>query len=199
MPQPASTPPRPAPARDGTTSWLSIILLGVLLLMLLAILLLLMDQDRARWDHLLIRRGLAALERAEQLCQAQARALGPYALQASIAACHARATTAPATDWARIAALYDALAQTMPSPVIELNRAVAVSMAFGPQAGLEILDALRANPALKSYPWLPSARGDMLARLGRHDEARTEFEHAASLTLNEREKTLLLARAQGSR
>ncbi|MFY9476277.1 MAG: RNA polymerase sigma factor [Aquabacterium sp.] len=160
---------------------------------------LLMDQDRARWDHLLIRRGLAALERAEQLCQAQARALGPYALQASIAACHARATTAPATDWARIAALYDALAQTMPSPVIELNRAVAVSMAFGPQAGLEILDALRANPALKSYPWLPSARGDMLARLGRHDEARTEFEHAASLTLNEREKTLLLARAQGSR
>ncbi len=160
---------------------------------------LLMDQDRARWDHLLIRRGLAALERAEQLCQAQARALGPYALQASIAACHARATTAPATDWARIAALYDALAQTMPSPVIELNRAVAVSMAFGPQAGLEILDALRANPALKSYPWLPSARGDMLARLGRHDEARTEFEHAASLTLNEREKTLLLARAQGTR
>lgn len=160
---------------------------------------LLMDQDRARWDHLLIRRGLAALERAEQLCQAQARALGPYALQASIAACHARATTAPATDWARIAALYDALAQTMPSPVIELNRAVAVSMAFGPQAGLEILDALRANPALKSYPWLPSARGDMLARLGRHDEARTEFEHAASLTLNEREKTLLLARAQGPR
>lgn len=160
---------------------------------------LLMEQDRARWDHLLIRRGLAALERAEQLCQAQARALGPYALQASIAACHARATTAPATDWARIAALYDALAQTMPSPVIELNRAVAVSMAFGPQAGLEILDALRANPALKSYPWLPSARGDMLARLGRHDEARTEFEHAASLTLNEREKTLLLARAQGTR
>ena len=157
---------------------------------------LLMDQDRARWDHLLIRRGLAALERAEHLCQAQARALGPYALQASIAACHARATTAPATDWARIAALYDALAQTMPSPVIELNRAVAVSMAFGPQAGLEILDALRANPALKSYPWLPSARGDMLARLGRHDEARTEFEHAASLTLNEREKTLLLARAR---
>ena len=160
---------------------------------------LLMDQDRARWDHLLIRRGLAALERAEQLCRAQARALGPYALQASIAACHARATTATATDWARIAALYDALAQTMPSPVIELNRAVAMSMAFGPQAGLEILDALRANPALKSYPWLPSARGDMLARLGRHDEARTEFEHAASLTLNEREKTLLLARAQGTR
>jgi RNA polymerase sigma factor (sigma-70 family) len=157
---------------------------------------LLMDQDRARWDHLLIRRGLTALERAEQLCQAQARALGPYALQASIAACHARATTALATDWARIAALYDALAQTSPSPVVELNRAVAVSMAFGPQAGLEILDALRANPALKHYPWLHSARGDMLARLDRHDEARTEFERAASLTLNEREKTLLLARAR---
>jgi len=159
---------------------------------------LLMDQDRARWDHLLIRRGLAALERAEQLCQAQSCALGPYALQASIAACHARATAAPATDWARIAALYDALAQTMPSPVIELNRAVAVSMAFGPQAGLEILDALRANPALKNYPWLPSARGDMLARLGRQEEARAEFERAASLTLNEREKTLLLTRARGA-
>ncbi len=158
---------------------------------------LLMAQDRARWDHLLIRRGLAALERAEQLCQAQARPLGPYALQASIAACHARATTAEATDWARIAALYDALAQTMPSPVIELNRAVAVSMAFGPQAGLEILDALRANPALKNYPWLPSARGDMLARLGRHDEARAEFEQAASLTQNLRERELLLARANG--
>ncbi len=157
---------------------------------------LLMDQDRARWDHLLIRRGLAALARAQQLCQAQGRALGPYALQASIAACHARATTAPATDWARIAALYDALAQTMPSPVIELNRAVAVSMAFGPQAGLEILDALRTNPALKRYPWLPSARGDMLARLDRHDEARTEFEHAASLTQNARDRALLLARAQ---
>ncbi|RRS04809.1 RNA polymerase sigma factor [Aquabacterium soli] len=158
---------------------------------------LLMAQDRARWDHLLIRRGLAALERAEQLCQAQARPLGPYALQASIAACHARATTAEATDWTRIAALYDALAQTMPSPVIELNRAVAVSMAFGPQAGLEILDALRANPALKNYPWLPSARGDMLARLGRHDEARSEFEHAAALTQNTRERELLLARANG--
>lgn len=157
---------------------------------------LLMAQDRARWDHLLIRRGLAALERAEQLCQAQARPLGPYALQASIAACHARATTAEATDWARIAALYDALAQTMPSPVIELNRAVAVSMAFGPQAGLEILDALRANPALKNYPWLPSARGDMLGRLGRHDEARCEFERAASLTQNTRERELLLARAR---
>lgn len=156
---------------------------------------LLMAQDRARWDHLLIRRGLAALERAEQLCQAQARPLGPYALQASIAACHARATTAEATDWTRIAALYDVLAQTMPSPVIELNRAVAVSMAFGPQAGLEILDALRANPALKNYPWLPSARGDMLARLGRHDEARSEFEQAAALTQNTRERELLLTRA----
>ncbi|HIV71144.1 MAG TPA: RNA polymerase sigma factor [Candidatus Aquabacterium excrementipullorum] len=160
---------------------------------------LLMDQDRARWDHLLIRRGLAALDRAEQLCQAQARALGAYALQASIAACHARATTAPATDWARIAALYDALAQTVPSPVVELNRAVAVSMAFGPQAGLEILDALRANPALKHYPWLYSARGDMLSRLGRHGEACTEFEHAATLTQNARERELLLARAQQQR
>lgn len=158
---------------------------------------LLMDQDRARWDHLLIRRGLAALARAEQLCEAQARPLGAYALQAAIAACHASATTAQATDWTRIAALYDALAQTMPSPVIELNRAVAVSMAFGPQAGLEILDALRANPALRHYPWLPSARGDMLSRLGRHGEARAEFERAASLTQNEREKALLLERARG--
>ena len=140
-----------------------------------------------------------ALDRAEQLCQAQARALGAYALQASIAACHARATTAPATDWARIAALYDALAQTVPSPVVELNRAVAVSMAFGPQAGLEILDALRANPALKHYPWLYSARGDMLSRLGRHGEACTEFEHAATLTQNARERELLLARAQQQR
>lgn len=158
---------------------------------------LLMDQDRARWDHLLIRRGLAALARAEQLCQAQARPLGTYALQASIAACHARAATAAATDWPRIAALYDALAQTMPSPVVELNRAVAVSMAFGPQAGLEILEALRDEPALRHYPWLPSARGDMLARLGRHDEARAEFARAASLTQNAREKALLLARAGG--
>ena len=159
---------------------------------------LLMAQDRARWDHLLIRRGLAALARAEQLCQTQARPLGAYALQAAIAACHARATTAEATDWARIAALYDALAQTVPSPVVELNRAVAVSMAFGPQAGLDILDPLRSNPALKTYPWLPSARGDMLSRLGRHDEARAEFEHAASLTQNDREKALLLARARAT-
>ena len=152
---------------------------------------LLLDQDRARWDHLLIRRGLAALERAEELGGAR----GPYALQAAIAACHARARTAEETDWARIAALYDALAQLAPSPVVELNRAVAVAMAFGPAAGLELVDALTAEPSLESYHLLPSVRGDLLAKLGRFDEARAEFERAASLTRNARERELLLERA----
>jgi len=152
---------------------------------------LLLDQNRARWDQLLIRRGLAALERAEAL----GGALGPYALQAAIAACHARARTPEETDWERIAALYDALAQLAPSPVVELNRAVAVAMAFGPAAGLELVDALTAEPTLKSYHLLPSVRGDLLARLGRYDEARTEFERAAALTRNTRERELLLGRA----
>jgi RNA polymerase sigma factor (sigma-70 family) len=152
---------------------------------------LLLDQDRARWDHILIRRGLAALERAEQL----SGALGPYALQAAIAACHARARSPGETDWARIAALYDALAQLMPSPVVELNRAVAVAMAFGPAAGLELVDALRSEPSLKAYHLLPSVRGDLLAKLGRFDEARAELERAASLTRNARERALLLERA----
>jgi len=152
---------------------------------------LLLDQNRARWDQLLIRRGLAALSRAEQL----GGTLGPYALQAAIAACHARARTAEETDWARISALYDALAQLTPSPVVELNRAVAVSMAFGPAAGLELVDALLAEPSLRGYHLLPSVRGDLLARLGRRDEARTELERAASLTRNARERDLLLARA----
>jgi predicted RNA polymerase sigma factor len=152
---------------------------------------LLLDQNRARWDHLLIRRGLAALERAERLGGAR----GPYALQAAIAACHARARTPEETDWARIAALYDALSQLAPSPVVELNRAVALGMAFGPAAGLEIVDALTSDPTLRSYHLLPSVRGDLLAKLGRFDEARQEFERAASLTRNERERTLLLERA----
>jgi RNA polymerase sigma factor (sigma-70 family) len=152
---------------------------------------LLLDQDRGRWDHLLIRRGLAALERAEAL----GGALGPYALQAAIAACHARARTAAETDWARIAALYDALAQLTPSPVVELNRAVAVGMAFGPAAGLEVVDALRSEPSLRAYHLLPSVRGDLLFKLGRFDEAHAEFERAASLTRNARERTLLLERA----
>jgi len=155
---------------------------------------LLLDQDRTRWDRLLIRRGLVALERAEAL----GGALGPYALQAGIAACHARAPTADATDWERIAALYDALAQAAPSPVVELNRAVAVAMAFGPAAGLEIADALRGEPSLASYHLLPSVRGDLLAKLGRHAEARAEFERAAELTRNERERDLLLQRAAGA-
>ena len=153
---------------------------------------LLLDQDRSRWDHLLIRRGLAALARAEQL----GGVLGPYALQAAIAACHARARVAGDTDWERIAALYDALAQLVPSPVIELNRAVAVAMAFGPEAGLELLDQLGSEPSLKDYHLLPSARGDLLARLGRSAEARAEFERAASLTRNERERKVLLGRAE---
>ena len=152
---------------------------------------LLLDQERGRWDRLLIRRGLAALERAEAL----GGAMGPYALQTAIAACHARARTADETDWPRIAGLYDELGRLTPSPVVELNRAVAVAMAFGPAAGLELVDALIAEPALKAYHLLPSVRADLLAKLGRRDEARKEFERAASLTRNERERTLLLERA----
>jgi RNA polymerase sigma factor (sigma-70 family) len=152
---------------------------------------LLLDQDRGRWDPLLIRRGLAALERAEKL----GGALGPYTLQAAIAACHARARTAAETDWGRIAALYDALVQLVPSPVVELNRAVAIAMAFGPAAGLELIDKLASEPSLSTYHLLPSARGDLLAKLGRSDEARVEFERAASLTGNVRERELLLRRA----
>ena len=151
---------------------------------------LLLDQDRAHWDLLLIRRGLAALERAEQL----GGGFGPYALQAAIAACHARARTAEATDWERIAALYDALSQLAPSPVVELNRAVALAMAFGPAAGLELVDTLRDEPSLASYHLLPSVRGDLLAKLGRVEEARAELKRAAELTRNERERELLLAR-----
>ncbi len=152
---------------------------------------LLLDQDRARWDRLLIRRGLAVLERAEKLDGA----LGPYALQAAIAACHARAHSPEETDWARIVALYDALVQLAPSPVVELNRAVAVAMAFGPAAGLELVDALTSEPSLEAYHLLPSVRGDLLVKLGRVDEAREEFERAASLTRNGRERTLLAERA----
>jgi len=155
---------------------------------------LLLDQDRARWDHLLVRRGLAALERAERL----GGRLGSYALQAAIAACHARARTAAETDWTRIAALYDALAQLAPSPVVELNRAVAVSMAFGPAEGLALVDALASEPALKTYHLLPAVRGDLLVKLGRLDEGRAEFERAASLTRNARERKLLLDRASAS-
>lgn len=152
---------------------------------------LLLDQDRGRWDHMLIGRGLASLDRANEL----GGALGPYALQGAIAACHARAHAPEETDWERIAALYDALAQITPSPVVELNRAVAVSMAFGPAAGLELVDALTSEPSLDGYHLLPSVRGDLLARLSRFDEARVEFERAAALTRNERERTLLLERA----
>jgi len=153
---------------------------------------LLLDQDRSRWDQLLIRRGLAALARAEAL----ARPLGPYTLQAAIAACHARARTGAETDWPRIVALYDALVEATRSPVVKLNRAVAVSMAFGPVAGLELVDALLEEPALRSYHLLPSVRGDLLAKLGRAAEARAEFEHAASLAQNARERELLLSRAR---
>lgn len=152
---------------------------------------LLFDQNRAQWDQLLIRRGLTALERAEQL----GRALGPYALQAAIAACHARARTPEETDWERIVALYSELARISPSPVVDLNRAVAVGMAFGPAAGLEAVDALKSNPALKDYHLLPSVRGDLLGKLGRLEEAHDEFERAASLTRNVRERDLLLRRA----
>jgi RNA polymerase sigma factor (sigma-70 family) len=154
---------------------------------------LLLEQDRAHWDQLLIRRGLAALGRAERLGGMQ----GPYALQAAIAACHARAVTPEETDWARIAELYDALAQVTPSPIVELNRAVAVAMAFGPAAGLELVDGLTAEPALKSYHLLPSVRGDFLFKLGRFAEAQKEFGRAAALTRNARERELLLERARG--
>jgi len=154
---------------------------------------LLLDQDRSRWDRLLIGRGLAALDRAGRL-----GTLGPYALQAAIAACHARALTADATDWPRIAALYDALAQALPSPVVELNRAVALGMAYGPAVGLALADALLDVPALRNYHLLPSVRGDLLAKLDRHAEAQAEFARAADFTRNARERTLLLERAQAS-
>ena len=152
---------------------------------------LLLDQDRSRWDRLLIRRGLGALDRAEKL----AGTLGPYTLQAAIAACHARARTPEETDWERIVALYDALAETMPSPVVDLNRAVAVGMAFGPAAGLELVDALSSDRALNTYHLLPAVRGDLLEKLGRTDEAAAEFERSASMTGNAREQELLMGRA----
>lgn len=153
---------------------------------------LLLEQDRARWDRLLIGRGLRALERAE----ATGEPAGSYVLQAAIAACHARALTADATDWNRIVALYAALAAIAPSPVVDLNRAVAVSMASGPAAGLEIVDGLAGHPALKGYHLLPAVRGDFLAKLGRNKEAKAEFERAAALTRNARERALLLERAR---
>jgi len=156
---------------------------------------LLMDQDRSRWDHLLVRRGLAALDRAEALGREAGGALGPYALQAAIAACHARAHAAAETDWKRIVALYDALAQIAPSPIADLNRAVAVTMAYGPEEGLALVDAISSEPALRGYHLLPTVRGDFLEKLGRFDEARGEFERAASLTRNAREIRLLLDRA----
>jgi RNA polymerase sigma factor (sigma-70 family) len=155
---------------------------------------LLLDQDRARWDPLLIRRGLAALARAESLARRDG-GLGPYAVQAAIAACHARARTPNDTDWSRIVALYDALAQLAPSPIVELNRAVAVAMAFGPSAGLELVDALMSESSLASYHLLPSVRGDLLSKLGRTDEACAEFKRAAALATNARERALLLQRA----
>ncbi|MBV8081938.1 MAG: RNA polymerase sigma factor [Candidatus Eremiobacteraeota bacterium] len=148
----------------------------------------LFDQDRGRWDYILIRRGLAALQRTEAL----GGTLGPYALQAAIAACHARARTPEETDWQRIVALYDALAELAPSPIVELNRAVAIAMAFGPAAGLEIADGLMDEPSLREYYLLPAVRGDLLVKMGRFDQARTEFERAASLTKNARERELLL-------
>lgn len=153
---------------------------------------LLLEQDRSRWDPLLIRRGLAALAQSEALGGAR----GPYALQAALAACHARARSADETDWALIVALYDALAQVAPSPVVALNRAVAVGMAFGPAAGLAIVDELESEPALANYHWLPSVRADLLAKLGRNDEARETFERAAGMTRNARERELLLQRAR---
>jgi RNA polymerase sigma-70 factor (ECF subfamily) len=156
---------------------------------------LLVDQDRSRWDRLLIRRGLAALERAERL----GRPPGPYTLQAAIAACHARAGTAEETDWPRIAALYATLARVAPSPVVELNRAVAVGMAYGPRAGLEVADALTSEPALRAYHLLPSVRGHFLAELGRDREAAAEYERAAALARNRRERALLLERAAEAR
>jgi RNA polymerase sigma-70 factor (ECF subfamily) len=151
----------------------------------------LLEQDRTRWDHAQIERGLAALERAQELGGVG----GPYALQAAIAACHARARVPEETNWARIAVLYFALSERAPSPIVDLNRAVAVSMAFGPAAGLQIIDTLRSEPSLEAYHLLPSVRGDLLSKLGRHGEARAEFERAASLTRNDRERALLLARA----
>jgi RNA polymerase sigma factor (sigma-70 family) len=160
---------------------------------------LLPDQDRSRWDRVLIRRGLAALDRALRLAQGLGTGPGPYALQAAIAAGHARAGRAEDTDWGAIAALYDALAQLVPSPVIELNRAVAVAQAYGPAAGLTLVDALAGAPALQAYHHLPSVRGDLLARLGRHDEAQGEFRRAADLTQNARERALLIARAEACR
>src|SRR5437867_4435347 len=153
---------------------------------------LLLDQDRGRWDYLLVGRGLAALERAEAL----GGAYGPYTLQAAIAACHARAHTAEETDWTRIVALYDGLVQLMPSPIVELNRAVALGMAFGPAAGLEVVDSLTKDPALVGYHLLPSVRGDLLAKLGRFDEARAELARAAALTQNSRERDLLLKKME---
>jgi predicted RNA polymerase sigma factor len=152
---------------------------------------LLYEQNRGRWDHLLINRGLTALRRAEAL----GGALGPYGLQAAIASCHARARTAEETDWVRIVALYDALAELLRSPVVELNRAVALAMAFGPEAGLELVDELTADRSLEEYHLLPTVRGDLLEKLGRLDEARAEFERAASMTRNARERMLLLDRA----
>ncbi|HVQ61947.1 MAG TPA: RNA polymerase subunit sigma-24, partial [Burkholderiales bacterium] len=154
-----------------------------------------MDQDRSRWDHLLVRRGLAALARAEALEREAGGSLGPYSLQAAIAACHARARAPAETDWKRIAALYDGLAQLTPSPVVELNRAVAVTMAYGPEEGLALVDGISSEPALRGYHLLPTVRGDFLEKLGRFDEARGEFERAASLTRNAREIRLLLDRA----
>ena len=159
---------------------------------------LLADQDRARWDRVLVRRGLAALARADELVATQGAAAGRYQLQAAIAAHHARAVTAEATEWPRIAALYALLAQRAPSPVVELNRAVAVAMAFGPDAGLDLVDALVADGALAEYHLLPAVRGDLLAKLGRGDEARAEFQRAAELTRNERERDVLLARVRDS-
>jgi predicted RNA polymerase sigma factor len=152
---------------------------------------LLLDQNRAQWDYLLIRRGLAALERADKLGAAR----GPYAIQGAIAACHARARVPEDTDWSRIVELYDQLAQLIPSPVVELNRAVAVGMAFGPGAALKLVDTLTSEPALANYHLLPSVRGDLLKKLGRFEEARSEFERAAELTQNARERNLLLERA----
>jgi predicted RNA polymerase sigma factor len=156
---------------------------------------LLADQDRGRWDRLLIRRGLAALDRAETLAANDGRPPGPLTVQAGLAACHARAATAADTDWARIVALYGLLAELMPSLVVELNRAVAISMADGPEAALMIVDRLTAEPTLKRYHLLPSVRGDLLAKLGRLKEARTEFTRAAAMTENMRERELLSRRA----
>jgi predicted RNA polymerase sigma factor len=152
----------------------------------------LLDQNRTLWDRLLIQRGLRALERGERLATVRGR----YLLQAAIAACHARAFDAAGTDWAQIAGLYAELAGLIPSPVVELNRAMAVGMAFGAKAGLELVDALRSEPSLQAYHLLPSARGDLLSKLGRFDEARLEFERAAALTRNERDRALLLERAR---